>query len=140
MNDWNRQIIEEFRANEGRVGGMFEGAPMLILHSVGAKTAQERVNPLMHRKDGERLVIFASKGGAPSHPDWFWNLVANPGAEVEVGTRTIRVEARMAEGEERERLWSAQKSEYPQFAGYEANTKREIPVIVLEPIAGDVAA
>ena len=133
-NEFNRQIIEEFRQNDGVVGGPFEGAPLLLLHSTGAKSGQERINPLMYRAEGDDLVIFASKAGAPSSPDWYYNLTANPDASVEVGTDAKPVRARIAEGDERERIWSAQKSEWPQFAEYEESAAgREIPVVVLEP-------
>ncbi len=134
MSDWNTQIIEEFRANGGKVGGQFEGAPLLLLHSTGAKTGQARVNPMMYLADSDNLVVFASKAGAPTSPDWFHNLVANPRASVEVGERTVKVSARIAEGETRERLWSRQKELYPGFAEYEAKTTRQIPVVVLEPV------
>lgn len=135
MSDWNRSIIEEFRANAGKVGGPFEGATLLLLHTFGAKTGEERVNPVMYRADGgDRFVVFASKGGAPTHPDWYRNLVANSRVKVEVGTETIEAKARVAQSEERERLWSAQKSEWPAFAQYEAKTEREIPVVILEPV------
>src|SRR5690349_4895111 len=102
-NDWNRRIIEEFRANEGRVGGDFEGAPMILIHHRGAKSGTERVNPLMYRKVDGGYAIFASKGGAPSNPDWYYNLVANPETTVEVGAETIPVRARVAQSEERQR-------------------------------------
>jgi deazaflavin-dependent oxidoreductase (nitroreductase family) len=133
-NDWNRQIIEEFRQNGGKVGGRFEGAPMLLLHTTGAKSGVERVNPLVYKAlDGGRQVIFASKGGAPTHPDWYRNLVANPDVSIEVGTETIARRARVATGEERERIWSEQKTEMPGFAEYEKTAgDREIPVVVLE--------
>ena len=132
-SDFNGRIIEEFRANAGEVGGRFTGVPLLLLHHNGAKSGRERINPLAYRRDGDRLVIFGSKGGAPSHPDWYRNLVANPAAVVEVGTDTIPVVARVAGGEERERLWSDQKRDLPGFADYERKTDREIPVVVLEP-------
>jgi deazaflavin-dependent oxidoreductase (nitroreductase family) len=132
MNDWNTQIIAEFRANAGKVGGQFEGAPMLILHSTGARTGIEREIPLMYRAEGDHWAIFASKAGAPTHPDWYHNLVATPAASIEVGTDTIAVTARVAEGDERERIWSGQKAEYPGFAGYEQATDRVIPVVILE--------
>jgi deazaflavin-dependent oxidoreductase (nitroreductase family) len=132
-SDFNTRIIDEFRANAGNVGGMFEGVPLLLLHHTGAKSGQERVNPVAYRRDGERLVVFASKGGAPTNPDWYHNLVANPSATVEVGTDTIPVVARRAEGEERERLWALQKQDIPGFADYEGRTSREIPVVILEP-------
>ncbi|MDQ1396566.1 MAG: hypothetical protein QOG64_1825 [Acidimicrobiaceae bacterium] len=133
VNDWNTKIIEEFRSNGGKVGGQFEGAPLLLLHSTGAKTGETRVHPVMYRSDGDRFVIFASKAGATTNPDWYHNLVANPKASVEVGNETLDVVARVAEGDERERLWSAQKVEYPGFADYEKTAGgREIPVVVLE--------
>ena len=132
-SDFNGRIIEEFRANAGKVGGMFEGIPLLLLHHTGAKSGRERINPVAYRRDGDRLVVFASKGGAPTHPDWYHNLVANPAATVEVGTDTVPVVARVAEGEERERLWSAQKRDVPGFADYESKTNRSIPVVVLGP-------
>ncbi len=135
MSDFNQTIIEEFRAHEGKVGGQFEGAPLLLLHTTGAKSGEERINPVMYRADGDRLVVFASKAGAPTNPDWFHNLLANPRAVVEVGTETIGVEARVAEGDEREGLWSQQKQEYSGFADYEKQTTRQIPVVILERTA-----
>jgi deazaflavin-dependent oxidoreductase (nitroreductase family) len=133
MSDWNAKVIEEFRANGGKVGGQFEGAPLLLLHSTGAKSGQARVSPTMYLADGDNLVVFASKGGAPTSPDWYHNLVANPRASVEVGDRTVNVVAHVAEGETRDRLWSSQKELYSQFADYEAKTTRQIPVVILEP-------
>ena len=105
MNDFNAQIIEEFRANEGRVGGPFEGGTLLLLHHVGARTGTPRVNPLMYRRDGDRYVVFASKAGAPTSPDWYHNLKAHPNTTIEVGTDTIDVAASEATGEERDRLY-----------------------------------
>jgi deazaflavin-dependent oxidoreductase (nitroreductase family) len=134
MRDWNTQIVDEFRANEGKVGGNFEGAPMLILHTTGAKSGQERVHPLMYLELNGVRAIFASKGGAPTNPDWYYNLLAHPNATIEIGTETKAVTARVAEGEERDALWSTQKERYPGFAEYERNTTREIPVVILEPI------
>ena len=131
-DDFNKAIIEEFRANAGKVGGGFEGAPMILVHHTGAKTGTERIAPLVYQADGDNIVIFASKGGAPNHPHWYLNLVANPKTKVEVGGETIDVVARVAEGEERDRLWTTQKQVMPNFADYEARTEREIPVIVLE--------
>jgi deazaflavin-dependent oxidoreductase (nitroreductase family) len=133
VNDWNKGIIEEFRANGGKVGGQFEGAPLLLLHSTGAKSGQARVNPIMYLADGDNYVVFASKAGAPTSPDWYHNLIANPRASVEVGEATVNVVAKVAEGDTRERLWSTQKELYPGFAEYEAKTTRLIPVVVLEP-------
>jgi deazaflavin-dependent oxidoreductase (nitroreductase family) len=134
VRDWNTQIIEEFRANEGRVGGRFEGATMLLLHTTGAKSGQERVNPLVYLPDGDRMVVFASKGGAPTNPDWYHNLLANPEVTVEVGTTTVRARARVTQGEERDAFWARQVAARPAFADYEASTDRVIPVIVLEPV------
>ncbi len=134
VTDWNRKIIEEFRANGGRVGGQFEGAPLLLLHTVGARSGQERVNPMMYRAVGGGYAVFASKAGAPTNPDWYHNLRANPRVRAEIGTGTVELAARVAEGEERERIWSAQKQEYPGFADYERKTDRQIPVVILEPV------
>jgi deazaflavin-dependent oxidoreductase (nitroreductase family) len=131
--DWNRKIIDEFHANAGEVGGPFEGVPILLLHHRGAKTGTQRVNPLAYRRDGDNYVVFASKGGAPDNPDWYHNLRANPDVEIEVGTDTHKATARVAEGDERERLWAAQMTDVPAFASYEGKTNRQIPVVVLEP-------
>jgi deazaflavin-dependent oxidoreductase (nitroreductase family) len=128
----NQTIIDEFRANAGRVGGNFEGAPMLLLHTRGAKTGAERVNPMMYQADGDRVAVFGSKGGAPTHPDWYYNLLANPDVKVEIGTETKAMRARVAKGDERERIWTRQKKDYPGFAEYERKTRRQIPVIILE--------
>ena len=135
MADPNQQILEEFRANGGKVGGPFEGAPMLLLHHRGAKTGTERVNPLMYQDLGDGSVaIFASKGGAPTNPDWYYNLVANPKTQIEIGTETRDVVARVAGDEDRERIWTAQKQAYPNFAEYEKTAGgRTIPVVVLDP-------
>ena len=133
-NDWNAKIIEEFRANGGKVGGPFEGANVLLLHTRGAKTGAERVNPVAYQRVGDDLAVFASKGGADSNPDWFHNLKANPAVTVEVGTDSVDVRARVAEGEERERIWTRQKELMPGFAEYEKKTDRQIPVVVLERV------
>lgn len=133
-DDWNQQIIEEFRANGGKVGGHFEGAPLLILHSTGAKSGLPREIPLVYRQEGDALVIFASKGGAPTNPDWLYNLRAHPEVSVEVGTATLPVVAREAQGDERERIWEAHKQVFPNFAEYEKSTDRVIPVVVLESV------
>ncbi|HEY3735227.1 MAG TPA: nitroreductase family deazaflavin-dependent oxidoreductase [Streptosporangiaceae bacterium] len=136
MSDWNSKIIEEFRANEGRVGGQFEGAPLLLLHTTGARTGQQRVNPVMYlRLDGGGYAVFASKAGAPDNPDWYHNLMANPQVQAEIGTETVDLRARVTQGEERERIWTAQKAAYPGFADYESKTTRQIPVVVLEPVS-----
>jgi deazaflavin-dependent oxidoreductase (nitroreductase family) len=133
--DFNAQIIDEFHANEGRVGGMFDGMPLLLLHHTGARSGKSRVNPLAFQSDGGRYVIFASKAGAPANPDWYHNLKAHPNVKIEVGTDTIDVLATEASGEERERLYRTQAERIPQFADYEQKTDRVIPVIVLTPTA-----
>ena len=135
--NWNDPIIEEFRANQGKVGGNFERQPLLLLHHRGARTGVERVNPVAYQKVGDSYAVFASKGGSPTNPDWYHNLVANPEARVEVGTETFDVNARVARGEERERIWNEQKWLNPGFADYEERTEREIPVIVLDPAPCD---
>lgn len=132
MNDFNKQITDEFRANDGVVSGPFEGAPVLILHSKGAKSGLERLNPLMYREEGDLIMIFASKAGAPDNPDWYHNIKANPDASIEVGAETRSVRARIADGSERDGIWERHKSAWPQFAEYERNTDRTIPVVVLE--------
>jgi deazaflavin-dependent oxidoreductase (nitroreductase family) len=133
VSDFNAEIINEFRANQGKVGGTFEGSPVLLLHHTGARSGTERVNPLVYQPlDDHRYAIFASKAGADTNPDWFHNLVANPRATIEVGTDTVPVVSRVTEGEERETIWSAQKAAAPGFAEYEQKTTRQIPVIVLE--------
>jgi deazaflavin-dependent oxidoreductase (nitroreductase family) len=132
VNDFNASVIEEFRAHGGRVGGPFEGAPLLLLTSTGAKSGEERTTPVMYLPDGGRMVIFASKAGAPTHPDWYHNLVANPTATVEVGTESFEVDAGVASGEERQQLYDRQTELYPRFADYAEKTTREIPVVVLE--------
>jgi deazaflavin-dependent oxidoreductase (nitroreductase family) len=131
--DFNAQIIEEFHANAGRVGGMFEGMPLLLLHHTGAKSGKSRINPLAYQDDDGRYVIFASKAGAPTNPDWYHNLIAEPNVSIEVGTDTIAVLAGEATGEERERLFRTQAERVPQFAEYEKQAGRVIPVIVLTP-------
>jgi deazaflavin-dependent oxidoreductase (nitroreductase family) len=135
MPDWNSKIIEEFRANGGEVGGNFEGAPLLLLHTVGARTGQPRVNPMMYLRVPGGYAVFASKAGAPVNPDWYHNLLAHPQVTAEIGAGTVELQARVAQGEERERIWAAQKAAYPGFADYERQTTRQIPVVVLEPAA-----
>jgi deazaflavin-dependent oxidoreductase (nitroreductase family) len=132
VNDFNQQTIKEFRANHGKLGGPFEGATMLLLHSTGAKTGKERVNPVAYQPVGNNFAVFASKGGAPTNPDWYHNLLAHPATKVEVGDDTIDVKARVATGDERERIWEEQKRSMPGFADYETKTSRQIPVVVLE--------
>jgi deazaflavin-dependent oxidoreductase (nitroreductase family) len=132
VSDYNARTIEEFRANHGIVGGDFEGKPLLILHSKGARSGAPHVNPLMYQKLEKGFAVFASKGGAPNNPDWFYNLIAYPAAHVEVGDESYPVVARVAEPDERAVIWEKQKREYPQFAGYEEKTHRTIPVVLLE--------
>jgi deazaflavin-dependent oxidoreductase (nitroreductase family) len=132
VNDFNASVIAEFRAHGGRVGGPFEGAPLLLLTSTGAKSGEERTTPVMYLPDGERMVIFASKAGAPTNPAWYHNLLANPTATVEVGTESFQARARVASGEERAELYNRQAELRPQFADYAEKTTREIPVVVLE--------
>lgn len=134
MSDWNTNVINEFRANDGRVGGNFEGAPLLLLHTTGAKSGQERVNPVMYQDLGDgRVAVFASKGGMDTNPDWYHNLTANPDVTAEIGTATRTFRSRVASHAEREPIWSKQKIDYPGFADYERKTSREIPVVILEP-------
>jgi len=131
--DFNARIIEEFHANEGRVGGPFANSTLLLLHHVGARSGKDRINPLAYHLDGDRYVVFASKAGAPTNPDWYHNLKANPDVTIEVGTDTIDVVAGEATGEERDRLFRAQVESSPQFGEYQAKTDRVIPVMVLTP-------
>jgi deazaflavin-dependent oxidoreductase (nitroreductase family) len=131
--DWNARVIEEFRANNGRVA-QFEGRPLLLLHHRGAKTGTERVNPLVFQPVDGGFAVFGSKAGAPTNPAWLHNLVANPDTVVEVGDETIPVHARVAEGEEHDRIWERQKRDNPNFAEYERLTTRPIPVVVLERV------
>ena len=134
MSDHNRAIIDEFRSNGGRVGGFFEGRPLLLLRHTGARTGTKRVNPLAYLALDTGYAVFASKGGAATNPDWYHNLLAHPETTIEIGDREIEVKARDAQGAERDEIWERQKREFPGFAGYEAKAKgRRIPVIILEP-------
>ena len=130
--NWNTSIIDEFRANDGKVGGMFEGATMLLLKSTGARTGAARTNPLIYLADGDRFLIFASKAGADSNPDWYYNLLAHPTVEIELGTDTMTVEATILDGPERDELFRRQAEVRPQFGEYQKKTTRRIPVIALE--------
>lgn len=133
VQDWNGKIIDEFRANEGRVGGPFEGAPVALLHTKGAKSGRERVNPIMYLDlDGHRFV-FASKAGADTNPDWYHNLVANPDVTVEVGADTYAAKAAPVVGGERDKVYAEQARRYPGFAEYQQKTERIIPVVELTP-------
>ena len=135
-NDWNRQIIAEFHTNAGKVGGPFEGKPLLLLTTTGARSGQRRTKPLAYLPDGDRKIIFASKGGAPTNPDWYHNLVAHPEVTVEIGdgsqTETFEATATVITGEERDRLYAKQAQVFPDFGDYEAKASRVIPVIALE--------
>jgi deazaflavin-dependent oxidoreductase (nitroreductase family) len=153
VNDWNAQMIEEFRANEGKLGGPFEGAPMLLLTTTGAKSGQRRVNPMMYLAEaglpvsdsqesssdlrvssggGDRIYVFASKAGAPTNPDWYHNLVANPKVTVERGTEKYEAVATALTGAERDRIYAIQAERYPGFAEYQEKTTRTIPVVSLQ--------
>ena len=132
-SEFNERIIEEFRANDGRVGGIFEGNTLLLLHHTGARSGRSRINPLAYQSDNGRYVVFASKAGAPTNPDWYHNLKAHPDVTIEVGTDTIDVLASEASGEERERLYRTQAERMPQFAEYAKQTERVIPVVILTP-------
>ena len=135
VQDWNSKIIQEFRANEGRVGGPFAGSPILLLHTTGAKTGLERVNPMMYADlDGHRYV-FATKAGADTNPDWYWNLVAHPDVTVEVKTATYKAAAVPVTGDDRDRIYAEQAGKYQGFADYEQMTTRVIPVVELIPHA-----
>jgi deazaflavin-dependent oxidoreductase (nitroreductase family) len=135
MNEWNRKVIEEFRANDGKVGGEMEGWPIVLVHHVGAKSGTERVTPLVYQQLGDSgsVAVFASKAGAPTNPDWFHNLVAHPDTQIEIGADTYAVRARVAAGEERDRIFETQKAQSPTFAEYEKTAgMRVIPVVVLD--------
>jgi deazaflavin-dependent oxidoreductase (nitroreductase family) len=135
MSDFNQAIIDEFRANNGKVGGYFAGANMLLLHTVGAKSGQARTNPMVYVTDGDHLVVIASKGGADSNPDWYYNLLANPTVTVELGTEQFQARARAVTEElERSRLYAKMVEYRPAFAEYEQKTSRKIPAIILERV------
>jgi deazaflavin-dependent oxidoreductase (nitroreductase family) len=131
MSDWNKQIIEEFRANNGKVGGHFTNMALLLLHSTGAKSGKERINPTAYLIDGDRYVIIASKGGSDIHPDWYHNLVANPRVGVEVGNEQFQALATPAEEPERSELYGKMAAIHPVFGGYQLKTERIIPVVIL---------
>lgn len=131
-NNFNENLIAEYRANGGRVSGQFAGAPLLLLTTTGAKSGQPRTTPLAYTADGDRLLVIASKGGAPTHPDWYHNLRANPEVTVELGTEAFSARATVPEGEERDRLVDQMAEQMPGFADYQRNTTRRIPVVVLE--------
>jgi deazaflavin-dependent oxidoreductase (nitroreductase family) len=134
--EYNAKVIDEFRANKGRLDGMWEGTPLLLLHHTGARSGASRVNPVGYLPDGPRCVIFASNGGAPSNPDWYHNLKAHPNTIIEVGSETIHVVTEEATGEERERLFARGAERFPDLARHARRTDRVIPVIVLTPLGG----
>jgi deazaflavin-dependent oxidoreductase (nitroreductase family) len=134
-DDINRQVVTEFRRNGGAVRGPAEGFTLLLLHTRGARSGVERVNPVTYQPLGDGWAIFAAHAGAPRHPAWYHNLMAHPQTIIEVGTETIPVRARVASGAERDRIWARQKAFYPRFARYETQTTRQIPVIVLERLS-----
>ncbi|WP_460866856.1 nitroreductase/quinone reductase family protein [Rhodococcus aerolatus] len=138
MNEWNRQVVEEFRTNEGRVGGPFEGAPMILVHHTGRKSGTQRVSPMVFQAVGDGFAVFASKAGAPDNPDWYHNLLAHPDTTAEVGAEhrgaSVEVHVRELTGDERTEVWEAQKKASPGFADYEVKAApRVIPVLLLEP-------
>jgi deazaflavin-dependent oxidoreductase (nitroreductase family) len=133
-NTWNQKIIEEFRANDGKVGGRFEGKTLLLLHTTGAKTGKERVNPVAYVRDGEKYVVIASQGGAPTNPNWYYNILAHPRLTVEVGTETFDVEAQITEEPERTRLYNKMADMVHSFNDYRRKTDRVIPVFELTPV------
>jgi deazaflavin-dependent oxidoreductase (nitroreductase family) len=132
-NERNMAIIQEFRANGGKVGGPFAGKSLLLLHTVGAKSGQPRINPVACIKDGDRLAIIASKGGAPTNPDWYYNILANPLVSLETGTENFQARASIAVEPERTRLYNQMVEMMPGFAEYERKTTRVIPVVILTP-------
>ena len=130
-NNWNNQIIAEFRNNGGKVGGPFEGGTLLLLTTTGAKSGQQRTNPLAYFPDGNRMFIFASKAGAPTNPDWYYNLLAHPTVKVEAGTEQFQATAVVIKGEERDQIYAKQVQRMPGFGDYEKKTERKIPVVEL---------
>ena len=134
LNEFNRRLIEEFRANGGKVGGQFANAPLLLLTTTGAKSGRAHTTPLAYTKDGDRLVVLASKAGAPNNPAWYHNLIAHPEVTIELGSERFKVKAVITTGEDRQRLFNNQAKQIPVFAEYQKKTTRQIPVIVLEKI------
>jgi deazaflavin-dependent oxidoreductase (nitroreductase family) len=136
FDDMNREVLAEFRSNAGVIdtaaGGFFKGKPVLVVHGTGARTGKERVNPLMYLDEGDDRYVFASNGGADHHPDWYYNLKANPAVTVEVGTESYPAVAREITGSERDRVYAAMATAFPQFGDYQKNTTRKIPVIALD--------
>ena len=133
-NDWNANVIKEFRENDGKVGGMFEGATIILVHHVGAKSGVERVTPLAYRAEGDRTFIFASKGGADENPAWYHNLLAHPRTTVEIGTETLEVEAVVVGQPERDEVYARQAAQWKNFDEYQKSTTRVIPVVELKRV------
>ena len=134
MSDYNTDIIKEFRENNGKVGGYFDGMDLLLLNTIGAKSGKISTVPVAYTKEGDKFVVVASKGGSHEHPAWYFNLLSNPKIEVEVGSEKFKAIATNTTGEERERLYNQHAEEYPQFHEYRKKTSREIPVFLLEKI------
>ena len=134
MREFNEKLIEEFRANDGKVSGSFANAPLILITHTGAKTGTKRTSPLVYTRDGDRIVLIASKGGAPTHPHWYLNMTANPQVTVELPGETFEARVTEATGEERDRLYDAQAAQMPNFADYANATDRKIPVLVLDRI------
>ena len=134
LNEYNKQVIAEFRANEGKVGGQMENMPVILLTMTGAKSGRTITKPLVYTTDGERIVVIASFAGAPHHPGWYHNLVANPEVTLEIGTERFRARAEVTSGEERQRLFDAQAAQMPIFHDYQKKTSRQIPVVVFNRI------
>jgi deazaflavin-dependent oxidoreductase (nitroreductase family) len=139
-NSFNARTIAEFRANHGRVGGGFAGAPLLLLHTVGARSGALRINPMMYLPDRGRYLVFASKAGSDRNPDWYYNLLAQPDAQIEVGDEIRTVHAAVLRGDERDTAFAEQARRYPGFAGYQRRTERIIPVIALTPANAPASA
>ncbi len=134
LNDFNQSVIDDFRANDGKTSGVFAGAPLMLMTTKGAKSGKERIIPIVFTRDGDRLVIAASKGGAPTNPDWYWNVRANPEVTVELPGETYQARAIEPDRAERDRLYAAHAAEMPNFAEYQTKTDRVIPIVVLERI------
>jgi deazaflavin-dependent oxidoreductase (nitroreductase family) len=130
-DDWNANVIDEFRANDGKVGGNFAGAPLLLLHTTGARSGEERINPMMYMAGDDELYVFASYAGRPENPAWYHNLVANPQVTVEVGTEKYAATATVVTGAQRDKIYAEQAKRYSGFADYEKKTTRTIPVVAL---------
>ena len=131
MNDFNQRVIEEFRANGGKVGGQFDGAPMVLLTTTGAKSGNPHTTPLVYLQDNDRVIVFASMGGAPRHPQWYHNIIANPDVTVEVGTEKYEARATVVTGAERDELFARQAAKFDAFNQYQQRTTRVIPVVAL---------